>query len=173
MLSSKMYGIEQALKGCFYHVEYYTKKCAVRRYPGDCGHHCHCLHFWGVGTQLKNPSNALAVVNGQEIGYRDFQQTYERAVEQYKQQFGGQLPDKFLESVRLKEQVLEQLVQRELLRQGAEEMGLFISNEATQRKSRRLRLFPKRRFDLEQYDKVLEQNRLSPAIFESGILMTF
>jgi peptidyl-prolyl cis-trans isomerase D len=126
--------------------------------------------FWGVGTQLKNPSNALAVVNGQEIGYRDFQQTYERAVEQYKQQFGGQLPDKFLESVRLKEQVLEQLVQRELLRQGAEEMGLFISNEATQRKIQEIAAFSQNgRFDLEQYDKVLEQNRLSPAIFESGI----
>ncbi len=63
--------------------------------------------FWGVNSQLKNPSNAMAVVNGQEIGYREFMQSYERAVEQYKEQFGGQMPDKFLESIRLKEQVLD------------------------------------------------------------------
>lgn len=126
--------------------------------------------FWGVGTQLKNPSNAMAVVNGKEIGYRDFQQSYERAVEQYKQQFGGQLPDKFLESIRLKEQVLEQLVQRELLRQGAEDTGLSISMEATQRRIQDMAAFSQNgRFDLNQYKAVLEQNRLSPTTFESGI----
>lgn len=45
--------------------------------------------FWGVGTNLGGNPNALAVVNGKEISYREFQQSYERAVESYKQQFGG------------------------------------------------------------------------------------
>ena len=126
--------------------------------------------FWGVGAKLKNSSNAMAVVNGKEIGFLDFKQSYDRAVEQYKDQFGGQLPDKFLESIRLKEQVLDQLVQRELLRQGAEAIGIRISKEATQRKIKTIEAFNHNgQFDLDQYKAVLERNRLSPTSFERGI----
>lgn len=126
--------------------------------------------FWGVSSQLKNPSNAMAVVNGQEIGYREFMKSYERAVEQYKQQFGGQLPDKFLESIRLKEQVLDQLVQRTLLLQGAEAMGLRVSKEAIQRQIQGMDVFtPGGKFDETVYRTVLERNHLSTKSFEGGI----
>ncbi|MDD2464195.1 MAG: SurA N-terminal domain-containing protein [Desulfobulbus sp.] len=126
--------------------------------------------FWGVGSKLKNSSNAMAVVNGKEIGYVEFKQSYERAVERYKEQFGGQLPDKFLEGIHLKEQVLDQLVQRELLRQGAETIGIRVSKEATQRKIRTMPVFNQSgQFDLNQYRAVLERNRLSPKTFEGGI----
>ncbi len=126
--------------------------------------------FWGVGTNLKGNPNALAVVNGKEIAYRDFQQSYERAVERYKQQFGGQLPQGFVESIGLKEQVLDQLIQSELLRQGAESVGIDISKEAVQRKIQEMEVFAKNgRFDLASYKTVLEQNRLSPTSFEGGV----
>jgi len=126
--------------------------------------------FWGVGAKLKNNPNAIAVVNGKEIAYRDFQQSYERAVENYKQQFGGQMPQGFLESIGLKEQVLNQLIQSELLRQGAEKVGVMISKEATQRKIQEMAVFNKNgQFDLANYKAVLERNRLSPNAFESGI----
>lgn len=126
--------------------------------------------FWGVGSNMKDNPNALAVVNGKEISYRDFQQNYERAIEGYKQQFGGQMPEKFLESIGLKEQVLNQLIQSELLRQGAEKMGVSISKEATQRKIREMEVFNQGgRFDLAHYKAVLEQNRLSTTTFETGI----
>jgi peptidyl-prolyl cis-trans isomerase D len=126
--------------------------------------------FWGVGTNLKDSPNALAVVNGKEISYRDFQQSYERTIEGYKQQFGGQLPEKFAESLGLKEQVLDQLIQSELLRQGAEQMGVSVSKEATQRKIQAMEVFTKNgQFELSQYKAVLERNRLSPTSFESGI----
>jgi peptidyl-prolyl cis-trans isomerase D len=97
--------------------------------------------FWGVGTNLNDNPNALAVVNGKEIPYRDFQQNYERAIENYKQQFGGQIPQGFLESIGLKEQVLDQLIQAELLRQGAEKVGIRISKEAVQRTIQEMAVF--------------------------------
>lgn len=126
--------------------------------------------FWGVGTNMQENPNALAVVNGKEISYRDFQQSYERAVERYKQQFGGQMPQGFLESIGLKEQVLDQLIQSELLRQGAEKVGIHIGKEAIQRKIQEMEVFAKDgRFDLASYKTVLEQNRLSPTSFEGGI----
>ena len=126
--------------------------------------------FWGVGAKLKDNPNAIAVVNGKEVAYREFQQSYERAVENYKQQFGGQMPQGFLESIGLKEQVLNQLIQSELLRQGAEKIGVMISKEATQRAIQEMAVFNKNgQFDLANYKTVLERNRLSPTAFEAGI----
>lgn len=126
--------------------------------------------FWGVGTNLNDNPNALAVVNGKEISYRDFQQNYERAIESYKQQFGGQIPQDFLESIGLKEQVLDQLIQSELLRQGAGKIGIQISKEAVQSKIKEMAVFNSNgRFDLANYKAVLERNKLSPTSFESGI----
>ncbi|MDR2550599.1 MAG: SurA N-terminal domain-containing protein [Desulfobulbus sp.] len=126
--------------------------------------------FWGVGGKMKDNPNALAVVNGKEIPYRDFQQSYERTVETYKQQFGGQLPPGLLQGAELKEQVLDRLVQEELLRQGAEKAGILISKESVQRKIQEMTVFNVNgRFDLANYKAVLEQNRLSPSSFEAGI----
>ncbi|NLX17882.1 MAG: hypothetical protein GXY53_01170 [Desulfobulbus sp.] len=126
--------------------------------------------FWGVGTNIKDNPNALAVVNGKEIPYRDYQQQYERTLEQYRQQFGGQIPKELLESMGLKEQVLDQLIQTELMRQGAAQMGILISDEAIQRKIQTMEAFKNEgQFDLAKYKLVLEQNRLSPNTFETGI----
>ena len=126
--------------------------------------------FWGVGTNMGNNPNALAVVNGKEIGYIDFQKSYERAVEGYKQQFGGQIPPGLIESLGLKQQVLDQLIQSELLRQGAEQVGVQVSREAIQRRIQAMGAFLKDgRFDLAQYKSVLENNRLSVTSFEQGV----
>lgn len=126
--------------------------------------------FWGVGTNIKDNPNALAVVNGKEIPYRDFQQQYEQTIEKYKQQFGGQIPKGLLENMGLKEQVLDQLIQRELMRQGAAQMGVTISKESVQRKIQEMAAFTNNgSFDLTRYKAVLEQNRLSPTSFEAGI----
>ncbi len=126
--------------------------------------------FWGVGTNMGNNPNALAVVNGKEIGLIDFQKSYERAVEGYKQQFGGQIPQGLIESLGLKQQVLDQLIQSELLRQGAEQVGVQVSREAIQRRIQTMGAFLKDgRFDLAQYKAVLENNRLSVTSFEQGV----
>jgi len=126
--------------------------------------------FWGFGGRMQDNPNALAVVNGKEIPYRDFQQSYERTVESYKQQLGGQLPPGLLEGAALKEQVLDRLIQEELLRQGAEKAGVMVSKEAIQRKIQEIPAFNVNgRFNLTNYKEVLERNRLSPASFEAGM----
>lgn len=126
--------------------------------------------FWGVGTNLKNSSSGIAVVNGDEITPQAFNQSYERTVERYKQQFGGQLPEKLLESMRLKEQVVSQLVQRMLLRQGAERMGISVGKDATQREIQAMPAFSQDgHFDLQRYQAILANNHLAPAAFEHDI----
>ncbi|WP_281872080.1 rod-determining factor RdfA [Brachybacterium paraconglomeratum] len=64
----------------------------------------------------------VATVNGTEITKDDFVQTYQSQYQQMamQQQAGGQAPDE----EQLKTQVAEQLVNNELLRQGAEDAGI-------------------------------------------------
>ena len=126
--------------------------------------------FWGVGTNLNNNRNAVATVNGEEIPIQDYQRAYDRAVENYRQQFGGRIPPGLLESLNLKGQVVGQLIRAELFRQGAAEMGLAISKEATQRTIKKMDAFQENgQFNLGRYKEVLSRNRLTPTSFEGGI----
>ncbi|MGI6656982.1 MAG: SurA N-terminal domain-containing protein [Desulfobulbus sp.] len=127
--------------------------------------------FWGVGSNIGGNPNALATVNGQEISYRAFQSRYEQTVERYRQQFGGALPDSILQGLGIKQQVLSQLVQAELIRQGAGKIGIAVSKEATQRRIQDMPYFQKDgHFDLATYQEVLERNRLTPTAFEADII---
>lgn len=126
--------------------------------------------FWGVGTNLRGNRSAVATVNGEEITVQEYQRAYDRMVENYQQQFGGQMPPGLLEGLNIKGQVVGQLIQAELFRQGAAKMGLIISKEATQREIEKIAAFQENgHFDLSRYKEVLSQNRLTPTSFEGGL----
>ena len=126
--------------------------------------------FWGVGTNLNSNRNSVATVNGEEIPIQDYQRAYDRAVETYRQQFGGQVPAGFFDSIDLKGQVVGTLVRAELFRQGAAEMGFVIPPQATRREIEQMDVFRVNgHFDMDRYKEVLRQNRLTPGSFEAGI----
>jgi peptidyl-prolyl cis-trans isomerase D len=126
--------------------------------------------FWGVGSNLNNNRNSVATVNGVEISVQEYQRAYDRTVENYRQQFGGSLPAGLLEGLNVKSQVVGQLIQGELIRQGALEMGLAVSKEATQRAITKNTAFQEKgQFNLDRYKEVLSQNRLTPTSFEGGV----
>ena len=83
--------------------------------------------FWGVGG-YKGSKNYVAQVNDEVITYEQFQKAYERLANQYRDQFGGSIPKQLQDSLDLEGQTIEQLVQRALLRQGAREMGIKVSD---------------------------------------------
>lgn len=126
--------------------------------------------FWGVGSNLNNNRNAAAVVNDVEIPFQEFQQSYDRTVDVYRQQFGGQVPEGFFENLGVKNQVLNQLIEAELLRQGAEDIGVMISKEETQRRIQEMPVFQEEgQFLMSRYKDVLSQNRMTPTSFEAGL----
>ncbi len=126
--------------------------------------------FWGVGSGFGNKRNLMATVNKQEITLQDYQRAYENTVENYRQRFQGSIPDGFLEGLGIKQQVLSQLIQGALLRQGAQAMGITVSDLATREKIRQMAAFQKNgTFDLDLYKRVLSQNRLTPSGFEADI----
>ncbi len=126
--------------------------------------------FWGVGANMNSNANAVAVVDGKEITGIDFNRTYERLLESYKQQFGGQIPEELMNTLGIRQQAINQLVQQELIRKGAGQLGLRISDPEVQRTIAAFPAFQNNgSFDLAAYRAVLAQNRLSESAFEEGI----
>lgn len=126
--------------------------------------------FWGVGTNLGTKRNALATVNGVEIPYENYRRTYDSMVDNLRVQFGGSIPAGFLEGLGIKQQVMQQLIRAELLRQGGKEMGVLVSKAATQDEIRKMDVFQVNgQFDINRYKQILSQNRMTPVSFEAGL----
>ncbi len=126
--------------------------------------------FWGVGTNLGTKRNALATVNGYEIPYDDYRRTYDNTVDNLRVQFGGTIPQGFLDGLGIRQQVLQQLVRAELLRQGGREMGIQVSSVSTQDEIKKMEVFQSNgQFDIDRYKQILSQNRMTPTSFEAGL----
>ncbi len=126
--------------------------------------------FWGVGTNQGPGRNAVATVNGQAITFQEYNKAYERTMDQYQARFGGNLPADFAKTIGLKKQVLDQLIQTSLIRQGGREMGIYASDEEIQDYIRNMQVFQDNgEFDVERYNAVLRGSRLTPKKFETGM----
>jgi peptidyl-prolyl cis-trans isomerase D len=126
--------------------------------------------FWGVGSSYRGTLNSVATVNKEPITYEDFQKTYERVVEQYRTQLGGNLPKGLIESLGLDKQVLDQLIQRELLRQGAQKMGILVSDLEVKQAVEKMEAFRTNDiFNVEQYKSILTSSGMTPTSFEGSM----
>jgi len=126
--------------------------------------------FWGVGTNMMNTREVALTVNDDEITFQQFQEAYDRAISNLSGQFGGTLPKGLEESLGIKQQVIEQLIQSSLLRQGAAEMGIRISAEEVRNSITSLPQFQQDgQFNMERYQSLLAANRLTPTTFESSV----
>ncbi len=126
--------------------------------------------FWGVGTNMMGSRQAALVVNGEEISFEQFQQTYDRVYQRLSDQFGGNVPKGLVETLGVKQQAINQLVQATLLRQGAEKMGIVVSREEIRKVIQNMIQFQENGvFSLERYKAILAQNRLNPTKFEASM----
>ena len=126
--------------------------------------------FWGVGRSRKGGRNAVATVNEEVIPFQAYQQAYDQNMSNLRARFGGAIPKGLLESLDIKNQVVNQLIQRVLLRQGAKEMGIIISKQEIKQKIEGMEAFRTNGvFDLQQYEAILAASRMTPASFEASM----
>jgi peptidyl-prolyl cis-trans isomerase D len=126
--------------------------------------------FWGVGANLSGDRQAALVVNGEDISFQEFQQAYDTAYQRLSDQFGGNVPKGLAETFGIKQQVINQLIQTTLLRQGAAEMGIVVSKEEIQKTIADMAQFQQDGiFNKEQYETVLAANRMAPTKFEESM----
>jgi peptidyl-prolyl cis-trans isomerase D len=126
--------------------------------------------FWGVGPNLMNSREAAIVVNGEEVTFENFQSAYDRTYNNIREQFGGNVPQGLLESLGIKNQVVNQLIQDALLRQGAEEMGITISKEEIGETINNMVQFQENgSFSMDKYTSLLALNGYSVQKFEEKV----
>jgi len=124
--------------------------------------------FWGVGSSYRGSRNSVATVNNEPIPYETFQKAYEQLANKYRDQFGGNIPKGLLENLDLEGQTIEQLIQRTLLRQGAEEMGIIVSNLEVQQAVEKMEAFKTNGiFNVQQYKNIISSSGMTPASFEA------
>ncbi len=121
---------------------------------------------WGVSSYYSNKEVAVTV-NGEPITMAQFQEEHGRMVETNRRQLGEQY-DRLAPMLGLKERALNTLIDRALLFQAANRLGISASDQEVAQVLTSFPAFQRGgRFDKDQYRRVLNANRLTPETFEN------
>ncbi|MGD8437891.1 MAG: SurA N-terminal domain-containing protein, partial [Syntrophobacterales bacterium] len=124
--------------------------------------------FWGGGSYMEKKASRIAVVNGSYIGMLEYQDMYRNLVEQMRRQFGGQFSSELAETLNLKEQALDRLINDRLILAEAGELAFDVSREELQNAIVSYPAFQTNgRFDPLRYQQALRYARLTPQEFEA------
>ncbi|NOX26164.1 MAG: hypothetical protein GXP59_08665, partial [Deltaproteobacteria bacterium] len=125
--------------------------------------------FWGVGRNSSNSRTTIATVNGTNIEYQDYRKEYDKTMSQLRDQFGGAIPKGLLATMDIKHQVLSRVIQRTLLRQGALDAGLYVSDQELEKAIEKMPAFQRNgTFNMKWYKSILANSRLTVSKFEDG-----
>ncbi|MEJ2688504.1 MAG: SurA N-terminal domain-containing protein [Deltaproteobacteria bacterium] len=126
--------------------------------------------FWGVGNQSGNGPNSVLTVNGTQISYQQYEKAYNQMMDQYRQKFGGQIPDALLKTLNIKEQVIQQLIDRTLVLQEADNLGIHVSDQEVRNYIEKIPSFQVNGvFNVNSYRQILGASRLTVADFEGSV----
>jgi peptidyl-prolyl cis-trans isomerase D len=126
--------------------------------------------FWGVGSFRSQRLDVLTRVNGEDIFVESYRHAHANLLENYKQMFGGQIPEGFLERIDIKQQVLNGLINETLIRQATDKMGILVSDIEVQNIILNIPAFKHNGvFDQRLYERSLSGARLTPAAFEAQV----
>ncbi|MBN2333263.1 MAG: SurA N-terminal domain-containing protein [Deltaproteobacteria bacterium] len=126
--------------------------------------------FWGVGSMKTKKQNMVASVNGSVITHNDFGKAYQRLVQRYQEQYKDQFNAELAAQLRLKEQTLNSLVDRQLMLDFASRYKLQVSDDELRGRIATMAAFQNNGlFDQQLYQQLLSYNRLTPAEFETSL----
>lgn len=127
--------------------------------------------FWGIGDYFGLVvKNNAAEVNGQEISLPDFQQAYQGRYNQLRQLLGDKFSPELIDEPRLRQEVLDRLIDRALVMQHLTELGYQVSDSAVLAKIHEMPAFQQDgKFSAENYKMQLAMSGYTPALFEAGL----
>ena len=124
---------------------------------------------WGSYSFGKSGST-VASVGDRTIEYKDLQKEYNNLYGQYQQMLGNQFNQEMAEKFKLQDQAINNLIQKNLLLNLADELGIEATDSEIASTLVQYEAFLKDgKFDKEQYKKVLQQNRSNTVDFEASL----
>lgn len=126
--------------------------------------------FWGVGSFRGGNASVVGYVNDTPITVTEYRQALERATEMLRRQAPDMDAD-MLRQLGLRRQVFQQLVDAELLRQKASEIGMAVTDEEVREFIKTTPVFQADGggFDYELYRRILRGSGLTEAGYEVGV----
>lgn len=123
--------------------------------------------FWGVGSFRSQRVGRAAMVNGKTITIDEYRKNFDRLINQYERSFNRKLDAEMIKMLNLKQQALDQLIDREVLRQEAQRLGFRVSESELIESIQGNELFQRAgTFDNSLYKRILDRNRLTPEKYE-------
>jgi len=128
------------------------------------------FYAWGKGGAANNPAGILAWVDGEEILGRDYNQELENLRRSVQQAMGGKTVDPAMEeNLGLRRRALDNLIQRRMLANAAEEAGIEVSDAELSDAIRSTPAFQEGGlFRKEFYDAFLRNRRITADLFEAS-----
>jgi peptidyl-prolyl cis-trans isomerase D len=127
--------------------------------------------FVGWGSyDFGKSQGAVALVGNKEVKFSALQNEYNNVYNQYSKMFGGQFNQEMAEKLKLQDVALNAIIQKYLLLNYADELGLDATKKDIAKELVQMDAFVVNgKFDKATYIKVLSQNRTTPADFEERI----
>ncbi len=123
--------------------------------------------FWGVWTPYGDRERDLVKIGSQTITVTEVRNHYQRLRDQYQMIYRDKFTEEMAKRLGLKERAVKDLVDKALLLQEANRLGLTVSGEEVQASIEKYPAFQKDGvFDRATYGGVLQRNRLNPKDFE-------
>ncbi len=123
--------------------------------------------FWGVGSFQTRDGAWVAKVNGETVSAEQYNETYNSLVQRYRSAYGQRFNDEMIKMLNLKQQALDQLIEKQLLLNEALRLKMNVSDDELIDSIRQMPVFQNNGvFDEKRYRGLLTQNRLTPESFE-------
>jgi peptidyl-prolyl cis-trans isomerase D len=129
-------------------------------------------YFGASGRSGAGGQAAVITVDGDPVSAVAFERAYRAAVEQARQAFGDRWSDELARTLRLREQVVQRLVEERLVAQRAAREGIVVSDAELAAQIMRIPAFQEGgRFSRERYTRLLAlaQPPMTPAEFEAEL----
>lgn len=123
--------------------------------------------FWGGYSYKSRHDLQVAKVGDHYITMAEYDRSYNQLTDMYRRQLGGSFSDEMAKALNLKQQALDMLIDNYVMANAAHKMGLSATTQEVQQKILEYPVFQSNgKFDQKRYVAILEENRLTPEMFE-------
>lgn len=126
--------------------------------------------FWGVESYRNDGEGYVAIVDGEEIQRREYEQALRDHHERMRAMLGGNVDSSMLDSFEVRNSVLERLIQQRLLHREAVNNGFIVLDSQLVKTIRDIPAFHRdNKFSKQKYEELLNNQGITPTIFESRV----
>lgn len=130
--------------------------------------------FYFGSIRGRQQAESIATIDNKIISYTDFRNEYQNLINLYRQRLGNNFTDDMLKKLNPKQQALNNLIDRTIAVQKADELKLSVSDDEVRAFILSYPAFQTNgTFDNNKYQQILRHYRMSPEDFEISQKMTF